>query len=1023
MAARPATAGHGVTAVLGPTNTGKTHLAVERMLAHGSGMIGLPLRLLAREIYDRVRLRAGDAATALVTGEEKIVPAKPRYWVATVEAMPPDVVVPFLAIDEVQLAADFERGHIFTDRILNRRGTEETMLLGAATMRPMLERLLPGVTFVSRPRFSRLSYSGQKKLTRLPRRSAVVAFSADMVYAVAELIRRQRGGAAVVMGALSPRTRNAQVSLYQTGEVDYIVATDAIGMGLNMDVDHVAFAATRKFDGFQFRSLNPSELGQVAGRAGRYMNDGTFGVTAEADPFDQEVVDRLENHDFDPVRALQWRNRDLDFRSLDGLRKSLGLLPRQEGLTRAQSAPDVLALEQVLRDPDTARLVANGKDVELAWEVCQVPDYRNISEAEHGHLVCRVIQFLQSPLGLIPEDWFARQLRSCENYDGDLDTLQARIAHVRSWTYLANRGTWLEAPLYWQARTREIEDKLSDALHERLRQRFIDRRTSVLMRRLAQKEELMSSVESDGSVVVEGEGLGRIVGLSFVPAPELAGEGGKLAKQTVLQAVAQEIQARATSLATSADTDLKLSREGKILWHDAAVGEVQPGDGLLTLRAEVLADEALSGPARDEVKARLQKFIDRHVTSLLEPLQKLAEGEGLEGLARGMAFRLVEALGVLTRETVAEDVKALSQEDRAALRKFGVRFGAFHIFLPALLKPAPTDLRLLLWWLGARKLDGATPLLLPPGQGLTSAHADPVAPEGFYRVSGYRVCGPRAVRVDMLERLADLIRDRVFWRPRIPEEQRPSGSVEGGGFAIVADMMSLVGCSGEEFEGILRSLGFRSQMRRMKKPAQKPAEALPAASPAEGAPEAETPATADEAPMEAAAEAPPETTEPEAPTAGASPSEPPPDAPAAEEATAPAEPDFAEIQVWWPKDTGPFRPRPERQGEAPTARPHRRRHHTPARPGEAAAGPEGTEAAPRSERPPRPPRPEGEPRAEGERRPPRHGKPPHKGPRRDQDRGPRVMEAHPPRKEKKADPLSPFAVLEALKAQMNQGKN
>ena len=1041
MASRPATPGHGVTAVLGPTNTGKTHLAVERMLAHGAGMIGLPLRLLAREIYDRVRLRAGDAATALVTGEEKIIPAKPRYWVATVEAMPPDVAVPFLAIDEIQLAADFERGHIFTDRLLNRRGTEETMVLGAATMRPMLDKLLKGVTFVSRPRFSRLTYAGQKKLTRLPRRSAVVAFSADRVYAVAELIRRQRGGAAVVMGALSPRTRNAQVSLYQSGEVDYIVATDAIGMGLNMDVDHVAFAATRKFDGFQFRSLNPGELGQVAGRAGRYMNDGSFGVTGEADPFDQETIDRLESHDFDPVRALQWRNRELDFRSLDGLRKSLGQLPKQEGLTRAQSAPDVLALDQVLRDADTARLVTTPREVELAWEVCQIPDYRNISEAEHGALVCRVIQFLQSSSGLIPEDWFARQLRSCENYDGDIDTLQARIAHVRSWTYLANRGTWLEAPLYWQARTREIEDRLSDALHERLSQRFIDRRTSVLMRRLAQKEELMSSVESDGSVVVEGEALGRVEGLSFIPAPELAGDSGRLAKQAALQAVAQEIQARATSLAASADTDLKLSRDGKIIWHHAAVGEVQPGDGMLQLRAEVLADEALAGPARDEVKARLQKFVDRHVTALLEPLQKLAEGEGLEGLARGMAFRLVESLGVLARETVTEDVKALSQDDRANLRKFGVRFGAFHIFLPALLKPAPTDLRLLLWWLAARKENPATLLPQPPGQGLTSAHVEGDAPEGFYRVSGFRVCGPRAVRVDMLERLADVIRDRVFWRPRVPEEPRPNGSVEGGGFTIVADMMSLVGCSGEEFEGILRSLGFRAQTKRVKKTAPKPAEveATPAA--AEAAVEAAAPETVEagtEAPVvetpaetvvatEAPAEAPLEAAE--ALAAEAAPAEPVAAAPAAE---TPAEPDFIELQVWWPKDTGPFRPRPERPGDA--ARPphghHRRRHHhhgAAQKPAEGGAT-EGTEVKadrpPRPDRPrfPRPPRPEGEGRPEGERKPHRHGKPRQRDDRRD-DRGPRVIEAHPPRQEKKADPLSPFAVLEALKAQMTQDKS
>lgn len=985
-----------LTAVLGPTNTGKTHLAVERMLAHGGGMIGLPLRLLAREIYDRVRLRTGDAAVALVTGEEKIIPAAPRYWVCTVEAMPPDVEVPFLAIDEIQLCADFERGHIFTDRLLNRRGLEETMLLGAGTMRPILERLLPGTAFVSRPRFSRLTYAGQKKISRLPRRTAIVCFSADMVYAVAELIRRQRGGAAVVMGALSPRTRNAQVSLYQSGDVDYLVATDAIGMGLNMDVDHVAFAATRKFDGFQFRQLTPAELGQVAGRAGRYQNDGTFGVTGEADPFDQETIDRLESHSFDNVRTLQWRNRDLDFRSLDLLRKSLGYLPRLEGLSRAQPAPDILALEAVSRDEAVARLVVSPKDVELAWEACQIPDYRNISAAEHAHLVGRIIQFLHSGSGLIPEDWFSRQLRHCEKFDGDLDTLSTRISHVRTWTFIANRGTWLEAPLYWQARTREIEDRLSDALHERLTQRFIDRRTSVLMRRLAQKEELMSRVEEDGAVQVEGEFVGRVQGLVFSPEGLDASAGSRALKAAALQAVTTEIIARAKAVATSADTDLKLVRDGNIHWQGHPVGRLVAGDGLMKPRSEVIADDSLSGPGRDEVRDRLQKFVERHVTGLLEPLQKLEEGEGLAAPARGMAFRMVESLGVLSRDTVAEEVKALSQDDRAALRKFGVRFGAFHLFLPVLLKPAATELRLLLWWLDRQKHQGAEGALpVPPGQGLTSAVADETMPEGFYRVSGYRVCGRRAVRVDMLERLADLIRDRVFWRARFPEEPRPLGSVEGGGFSVVADMMSLVGCSGEEFEGILKSLGFRSQKRMVRKqgaaPA-KPAEAV--APPAEGAPTAEVtpaaeaipaPEAAHEAGTPAEAAALPPAGDVAAPPAGAASPAPAAEAPLAPEAAAPVE--MVELLVWWPRDTGPFRPRPERPqaqppGKDPEARP-----------------PRGRDA-----------------------HRPRHGGKgkPNRPPRREDSDSKQEMR---PRKEKPVDPNSPFAVLSALKAQLSQGKS
>jgi ATP-dependent RNA helicase SUPV3L1/SUV3 len=967
-----------VTAVLGPTNTGKTHLAVERMLAHGGGMIGLPLRLLAREIYDRVRLRAGDHAVALVTGEEKIIPAAPRYWVATVEAMPPDIEVPFLAIDEVQLCADFERGHIFTDRVLHRRGLEETMLLGAATMKPILEAMLPKTSFIARPRFSKLTYAGVKKMTRLPRRSAIVAFSAEMVYSVAELIRRQNGGAAVVLGALSPRTRNAQVALYQSGDVDYIVATDAIGMGLNMNVDHVAFAATRKFDGFQYRQLSPGELGQVAGRAGRYMNDGTFGCTGEAEAFEQDTIDRLENHNFDRVRSLQWRNPDLDFGSLERLRRSLTALPQHDGLTRAQPGPDIQALEAVVRDADVAGLAKSRRDVELLWSVCQLPDYRNISPAEHAHLVGRVFQFLARPPGYISEDWFSRQLKHCENAEGDLDTLSNRISHVRTWTFIANRGSWLKAPLYWQQRAREIEEKLSDALHERLTQRFIDRRTSVLMRRLAQKEELMSSVEEDGAIHVEGEYVGRIKGFNFIPDGTGEGHEQRTLKAAAVHAVSAEILARANAAATSADPDLKLTRDGNIIWNHAPIGFVEAGETLLKPVARVLASDLLYGQAREDVQLRLQKFIDRHVATLLEPLLKLQENETLQGIARGIAFRIVETLGVLPRETVLEDVKSLSQEDRAVLRAQGVRFGAFHIFTPLLLKPAATELRLLLWALQLKKagsLDLAN-LPTPPGQGLTSAIFDRSTPRGFYGVCGYRICGTRVVRIDMLERLADLVRERVFWRARFPDEARPAGSVEGGGFAIVPDMMSLVGCSGEEFEGILRSLGFRMQKKKVKRPAAAPP---PVA--------AESPPAQTEAPAEPAAVA----VEPEAVAAVSEPAtaEPPADtevlpetqAVPATDAAAPPSPEplleEVEIEVWWPRDTGPFRHRPE-------AKPQ---HRPQARPVD------------HKERPPRPSR-KPHPKERTERR---------EEPKR--------------RPEKPMDPNSPFAILETLKAQMMGKKN
>src|SRR5881227_2526590 len=509
--------GSGVTAVLGPTNTGKTHLAIERMLAHSSGMIGLPLRLLAREVYNRAVERVGVEAVALVTGEEKIKPPNPRFWVATVEAMPRELDVAFLAVDEIQLAADFERGHVFTDRMLHRRGREETLVLGAATMRQIVERLLPGASIVSRPRLSRLSFAGEKKLTRLPRRSAIVAFSAEEVYAIAELIRRQRGGAAVVLGALSPRTRNAQVELYQSGQVDYLVATDAIGMGLNLDVDHVAFASDRKFDGYQFRRLNAAELAQVAGRAGRAMRDGTFGTTGRCPPFEADLAQALESHSFDSVKVLQWRNSVLDFASLGALAAALAHTPTEQGLTRAPIAEDIQVLEHVSRDDEVRALAASRAAIERLWEVCQVPDYRKVSPAAHAEMAVTLYGFLMRE-GTIPPDWFSAQVAQADRTDGDIDTLANRIAHIRTWTFAANRPDWLADPEHWQGITRGVEDRLSDALHERLAERFVDRRTSVLMRRLRENTMLETEITKTGDVVVEGHAIGRLDGFRFAPA-------------------------------------------------------------------------------------------------------------------------------------------------------------------------------------------------------------------------------------------------------------------------------------------------------------------------------------------------------------------------------------------------------------------------------------------------------------------------------------------------------------------------
>jgi ATP-dependent RNA helicase SUPV3L1/SUV3 len=818
--------GAGVTAVLGPTNTGKTHLAIERMLAHSSGLIGLPLRLLAREVYNRAVERVGADAVALVTGEEKIKPPNPRFWVATVEAMPRDLDVAFLAVDEIQLAADFERGHVFTDRMLHRRGREETLVLGAATMRPIVERLLPGASIVSRPRLSQLTFAGEKKLTRLPRRSAIVAFSTDEVYAIAELIRRQRGGAAVVLGALSPRTRNAQVDLYQSGEVDYLVATDAIGMGLNLDVDHIAFASDRKFDGYQFRKLNPAELAQIAGRAGRATRDGTFGTTGRCPPFETELAQALETHTFEPVKLVQWRNTDLDFSSIGALQATLAAAPQENTLARAPVAEDILVLDHAARDDQVRALTGTAADVERLWEVCQIPDYRKIAPANHAELAVTVYGFLMRE-GKIETDWFARQIEFADRTDGDIDTLSTRIAHIRTWTFAANRPDWLADPEHWQEATRAVEDKLSDALHERLTERFVDRRTSTLMRRLRENAMLEPQINKTGEVMVEGHVIGRLDGFVFLPDASSGGSEAKALHNAAQKALAGEIAARATRLGEAADEQLVLTSDGTIRWTGAAVGKLFAGEEPLRPRVRLLADEHLTGAPRDAVQARLDRWIKSHVEKLLGPLFELSTASDITGIARGVTFQMVEALGVLDRQKVADEVKGLQQPERASLRKYGVRFGAYHIYVPALLKPAPRSLAAQLWALSHEgpETKGLDDLLHLAGSGRTSIPVNREIDATLYRCAGYRVCGERAVRVDILERLADLIRPALAWREGTPG-QKPAAAFPGGGFTVVNGMTSLIGAAGEDFASILRSLGYR--MERRPKPVAAP-EPIPAA--------------------------------------------------------------------------------------------------------------------------------------------------------------------------------------------------
>jgi ATP-dependent RNA helicase SUPV3L1/SUV3 len=778
-------------AVLGPTNTGKTHLAIERMLGHRTGMIGFPLRLLARENYDRIARLKGPQSVALVTGEEKIVPAHPSYWVCTVEAMPLDRLVDFLAIDEIQVAADPDRGHVFTDRILHARGFEETMLLGAETIRPRLKALIPGISFVARPRFSKLTYTGPRKLARLPPRSAVVAFSAQDVYALAEAVRRQRGGTAVVLGALSPRTRNAQVAMYQAGEVDYLVATDAIGMGLNMDVAHVAFSSLVKFDGWAPRRLQPAEVAQIAGRAGRYMSDGTFGTTGALGALDPELVTAVEEHHFDALKLLYWRNGALDFRSVAALEHSLEASPPAAFLRRAREQEDVQALRALARDPEVAPYATAPAAVRLLWDVCQIPDFRKIMSDAHARLLKRIFLHLIGPETRLPEDWVAAQLAALDRHDGDIDTLMQRIAFVRTWTFISHRADWLANAAHWQERARAIEDRLSDALHERLTQRFVDRRAASLKRRLRDSGELLGAVTRAGEVLVEGEPIGRLDGFRFREGDAGSPEEARALLSAALKALKSEIPARIRQCASDEDASFSLGPDGKLAWRAAPVAYLAPGEHPLAPRLLLLPTDLIEAPERETLRRHLSLRLERIIRARLAPLFAL-EAAPLEGAARGLAFQLQESLGILPRGTVAAQIAALDRTAHAALRRLGVRIGAEAVYLPAMLKPAPIAMKTLLWAVHHDVID----LVAPPPAGRLSVRLDPALPAAYYEAIGYLPRGRLAVRVDRLELFALEAR-------RLARE---------GPFAATPKLLSLIACPKEELAALLSALGYRVEV-------------------------------------------------------------------------------------------------------------------------------------------------------------------------------------------------------------------
>ncbi len=786
-----------VKAVLGPTNTGKTHLAMERMLAHSSGIIGFPLRLLARENYDRMVAQKGVRQVALITGEEKIVPAGARWFSCTVEAMPLDRPVEFVAVDEIQLCADPDRGHVFTERLLHARGLVETMFLGAETIRPLLQRLVPQAEIDTRPRLSQLTYAGATKLVRLPPRSAVVAFSAGEVYAIAEAIRRRRGGCAVVMGRLSPRTRNAQVKLYQDKEVDFLVATDAIGMGLNMDVDHVAFANTAKFDGRRPRRLTAAEMGQIAGRAGRGMRDGTFGTTGQCPPLEDELVRAVEGHSFEALEQLYWRNDALDVSSVDGLLASLQAPPPRPGLVRGPDATDLETLMALARETEIRALARGRRLVRLLWETCGIPDFRKLADDTHTRLCARVFTALARD-GRVPGEWMETGIAGLSRTEGDIDTLMQRLSGVRVWAYIAARTDWVADAAGWQSRCRQVEDLVSDALHERLTARFVDRRAAHLMRRLDETateagEGLLSAVTQRNEVVVEGHAVGHVEGFRFVPDPVAEGPEKRMVLRAARRALRAWMPGRVAALESvteeAADAAFAWDADHRLRWAGAAVARLRPGASFLTPMVEVLDSEYLDGAARERVRQRLDAFVRGRIATALAPLFVAEAAAADDASLRGPLHRVLEAGGVVAGATEAEVPPAL----RGRLKALDVRAGRFALFMPSLLKPRAMAMRAALWSL--QRPGTAAPARTPvlPAAGLVSVPTPADWPLGFAAAMGWVAAGPVLVRLDVAERVVATLayatrRDRA---------------------AVPGDVASRLGVSAADLPAVLHGLGVR----------------------------------------------------------------------------------------------------------------------------------------------------------------------------------------------------------------------
>jgi ATP-dependent RNA helicase SUPV3L1/SUV3 len=789
-----------ITAVLGPTNTGKTHLAVERLCAHSSGIMGFPLRLLAREVYDRVVRIKGEKQVGLITGEEKILPPDARWLLCTAESMPVDRDVAFVALDEAQLGTDAERGHVFTDRLLRARGRAETMILGSESLTPMIRALVPDAQIISRPRFSQLSYAGPKKLSRLPPRTAIVAFSAEHVYAVAEMLRRTRGGAAVVMGALSPATRNAQVAMYQAGEVDYLVATDAVGMGLNMDVGHVAFASLTKFDGKKQRRLSLPEMAQIAGRAGRHQRDGSFGVLAggpDHAEFSELEIERIEEHRFQPIDHLLWRSSTFDFGSVADLVASLEVRPDHPVLRAAPEAIDMAVLRIMSADARVMDRTRSPAMVARLWSACGLPDFRKVGAEHHARLISQLFGFLSEGKGTIPAAWFANEINRLDSIQGDVETVAARIAAVRTWAYVAHRADWLDDPAHWAETTRTLELRLSDALHQKLTERFVDRRTSVLMKTIGNDPALLDvQVTEAGAVAVDGEEIGTLKGFAFLPDAAARGQDHKRLLAAADLRLPKELARRAQRLADAPDAQISLTTDpGKpvrLHWAGVELGRLVAGKALLCPRFQPDPSIArLDASLKQQIERRIDAWLTQLVTVRLAPLCRasdMAARKETPPLVRGILAQLTEQGGVLDRASIDPALAALDRADRHHLHRLGITVGTLDIFWPALLKPEAMRLRLALH--AARHGQPMPPVPLP-GLGLLDRPAAPLAQAA--QIAGFRRFGDQMLRMDLVEKIA-----------RAAHDARGKDRLAAVDPALAVSL----GVGGATYARIMRAIGF-----------------------------------------------------------------------------------------------------------------------------------------------------------------------------------------------------------------------